>query len=87
MVNRPEYIQRKNIEAMELKRRAKDATEIEDPKRQRRAGSVEPLDITPNAPELPPELKEKQVKLFLIEISSFYWFNKKYIIIKALAYL
>ncbi|XP_005111328.3 dynein heavy chain 6, axonemal, partial [Aplysia californica] len=60
LVNKPEYIQKKNLEALELKRRAKDATDLDDPKRLKRAGSVEPLEVIPPAPDLPQELKEKQ---------------------------
>ena len=69
MVNKPEFIQKQAL-ADQLKRRAKDATEIDDDlKRQKRAGSVEPLDVVPAAPELSQEMKERQVcKSFLLHL-------------------
>ncbi|GFR70560.1 dynein heavy chain 6, axonemal [Elysia marginata] len=64
-VNRPDYIQKKNLESLELKRRAAAAEESTDGqmKKMKRAGSVEPLDVIPRAPDLPEELKEKQEEM------------------------
>lgn len=60
MVNKPEYIHKKNLETLELKR-SLESVNHNDIKRMKRAGSVEPLEVIPNAPALPLELKEKQV--------------------------
>ncbi|XP_055873384.1 dynein axonemal heavy chain 6-like isoform X2 [Biomphalaria glabrata] len=62
-VNKPEYIHKKNLEGLELKRKNKEAELLNDPKRMKRAGSVEPMEIVPKLPELPQELKEKQEEL------------------------
>ncbi|XP_059155726.1 dynein axonemal heavy chain 6-like isoform X2 [Physella acuta] len=59
MVNKPEYIHKKNLETLELKR-SLETVNHNDIKRMKRAGSVEPLEVIPNAPALPLELKEKQ---------------------------
>ncbi|CAG5121592.1 unnamed protein product, partial [Candidula unifasciata] len=63
MVNKPEYIQQKNLEALEFKRKLQTEATLDDQKRLKRAGSVDPLEFVPRAPELPQELKEKQEEM------------------------
>lgn len=63
MVNKPEYIQQKNLETLELKRKMQTEATLDEHKKLRRAGSIDPLEFVPRAPELPEKLKEKQVCL------------------------
>ncbi|BFZ25685.1 hypothetical protein BsWGS_28724 [Bradybaena similaris] len=63
MVNKPEYIQQKNLETLELKRKVQTEATLDEHKKLRRAGSVDPLEFVPRAPELPEKLKEKQEEM------------------------